>query len=163
MNFLPIEYSLPISIADSVLFSSVQLLSHVQFFATPWPQHARPSCPSTTPRVYPSLCPLSRWYHIQQSHPLSSPSLPALSQHQGLFKWVSSSHWVAKILEFHTFWIWLLCFILYELKIGNVLLWIIFYFLICSILFPQSISGLFIQSYLNPNPFPGFLTLGRHL
>ena len=39
---------------------------------------------------------------IQPSHPLSSPSLPALSlsQHQGLFKWVSSSHHVAKVLEF---------------------------------------------------------------
>ena len=40
---------------------------------------------------------------IQPSHPLSSPSLPALnlSQHQGLFQWVSSSHQVAKVLEFH--------------------------------------------------------------
>ena len=39
---------------------------------------------------------------IQPSHPLWSPSLPAfnLSQHQGLFQWVSSSHQVAKILEF---------------------------------------------------------------
>ena len=39
---------------------------------------------------------------IQPSHPLSSPSLPAfnLSQHQGLFQWVSTSHQVAKILEF---------------------------------------------------------------
>ena len=39
---------------------------------------------------------------IQPSHPLSSPSPPALylSQHQGLFKWVSSSHQVAKLLEF---------------------------------------------------------------
>ena len=39
---------------------------------------------------------------IQPSHPLSSPSPPALnlSQHQGLFKWVSSSHQVAKALEF---------------------------------------------------------------
>ena len=39
---------------------------------------------------------------IQPSHPLSSPSPPALnlSQHQGLFQWVSSSHQVAKILEF---------------------------------------------------------------
>ena len=39
---------------------------------------------------------------IQPSHPLSSPSPPAfnLSQHQGLFKWVNSSHHVAKILEF---------------------------------------------------------------
>ena len=39
---------------------------------------------------------------IQPSHPLSSPSPPTfnLSQHQGLFKWVSSSHEVAKVLEF---------------------------------------------------------------
>ena len=38
---------------------------------------------------------------IQPSHPLSSPCLPALnlSQHQGLFLWVSSSHQVAKVLE----------------------------------------------------------------
>ena len=38
---------------------------------------------------------------IEPSHPLSS-LLPAftLSQHQGLFQWVSSSHQVAKILEF---------------------------------------------------------------
>ena len=39
---------------------------------------------------------------IQPSHPLSSPSLPALnlSQHQGLFKWVSSSHQVASFASF---------------------------------------------------------------
>ena len=39
---------------------------------------------------------------IQPSYPLSSPSPPALnlSQHQGLFQWVSSSHHVAKVLEF---------------------------------------------------------------
>ena len=39
---------------------------------------------------------------IQQSHPLSSPSPPALnlSQHQGLFQWVSSSHQVAKYWSF---------------------------------------------------------------
>ena len=38
---------------------------------------------------------------IQPSHPLSSPSPPVfnLSQHQGLFKWVSSLHQVAKVLE----------------------------------------------------------------
>ena len=37
---------------------------------------------------------------IQPSHPLSSPSAPALnlSQHQGLFQWVSSLHQVAKVL-----------------------------------------------------------------
>ena len=39
---------------------------------------------------------------IQPSHPLSFPSPPVLnpSQHQGLFQWVSSSHEVAKVLEF---------------------------------------------------------------
>ena len=65
------------------------------------PQHARPPCPSPTPRVYPNHV---HWVGdaIQPSHPLSSPSPPALnlSQHQGLFKWVSSSHQVAKVLEF---------------------------------------------------------------
>ena len=39
---------------------------------------------------------------IQPSHPLSSPSplAPNPSQHQDLFKWVSSLHKVAKVLEF---------------------------------------------------------------
>ena len=39
---------------------------------------------------------------VQPSHPLSSPSPPALnlSQHQGLFKWVSSLYQMAKVLEF---------------------------------------------------------------
>ena len=39
---------------------------------------------------------------IQPSHPLPSPSSPALNfpQHQGLFKWVRSSHQVATVLEF---------------------------------------------------------------
>ena len=39
---------------------------------------------------------------IQPSHPLLSLSFPAfcLSQNQGLFQWVSSSHQVTKVLEF---------------------------------------------------------------
>ena len=39
---------------------------------------------------------------IQPSHPLSSPSPPTfnLSQHQGLCKWVSSLHQVAKVFQF---------------------------------------------------------------
>ena len=38
---------------------------------------------------------------IQPFHPLSSPSPPAfnLSEHQGLFRWVGSSHQVAKVLK----------------------------------------------------------------
>ena len=48
---------------------------------------------------------------IQPSLPLSSPSPPPfnLSQHQGLFQWVSSSHQVAKVLKFqlqHQFLQW---------------------------------------------------------
>ena len=64
-------------------------------------QHARPPCPSPTPRVYSNSC---DWVSdaIQPSHPLLSPSPLAfnLSQHQGLFKWDSSSHQVAKISDF---------------------------------------------------------------
>ena len=66
-------------------------------------QQARPPCPSPTPGVYSNSCPLSQWCHpAKPSHPLSSPSPPAPnpSQHQGLFQWGSSSHQVAKGLEF---------------------------------------------------------------
>ena len=66
-----------------------------------WPhelQQARPACLSPTHGVHPNPCSLSRWCHPT----ISSPSPPAAnpSQHQGLFKWVSSSHQVAKVLEF---------------------------------------------------------------
>ena len=39
---------------------------------------------------------------IQPSHPLLSPSppVPNLSQHKDLFRWVSASHQVTKVLEF---------------------------------------------------------------
>ena len=50
---------------------------------------------------------------IQLSHPLSPPSPPpfSLSQHQGIFQWVSSSHQVVKVLELqlqHQFFQWTL-------------------------------------------------------
>ena len=76
----------------SVHFSSVQSLSCVWLFATPWTSarlpvhHQLPE--STQTHVH--------WVGdaIQPSHPLLSPFPPALnlSQHQDLFKWVSSSH-----------------------------------------------------------------------
>ena len=65
------------------------------------PQHARPPCPSPTPRF--TQTPVHRVSDaIQPSHPLSSPSSPTLdlSQHQGLLQWVRSSHQVAKGLQF---------------------------------------------------------------
>ena len=63
-------------------------------------QHARLPCTSPAPGACSNSCPLSWWCHPTFSS-LSSPS-PAfsLAQHQGLFQWVSSSHQVAKVLEF---------------------------------------------------------------
>ena len=65
------------------------------------PQHAWPTCPSPTPGVHPNPCPLSQWCHPTISSSLSpSPPAPNPSWHQGLFQRVSSSHQVAKVLEF---------------------------------------------------------------
>ena len=46
-----------------VQFSSVQSLSHVWLFAPHESQHARPPCPSPTPRIYSNSCPSSQWCH----------------------------------------------------------------------------------------------------
>ena len=76
--------------------SSVQSLSRVQLLATPgFPVHHQIPEPTQ-----------AHVHHvgdaIQPSHPLLSPSPPTfnVSQHQGLFTWVCSSHQVAKVLEF---------------------------------------------------------------
>ena len=63
-------------------------------------QHTRLPCPSPSPEVCWNSCPLSRWWH-PTIYSLSSPSPLAfgLSQHQGLFQWVSFSHQVAEVLE----------------------------------------------------------------
>ena len=81
--------------------SSVQSLSHVRL-CDPM-NHSTPGLPvhhqlleSTQTHVH--------WVGdaIQLSHPLSSPSPPTfnLSQHRGLFQWVSSLHCVVKVPEF---------------------------------------------------------------
>ena len=76
------------------VYSSVQSLSRVQLFATPWTAATQASLSITH----------IHWVGdaIQPSHPLSSPSPPDfnLSQHQGLSKWVSPSHQVAKDWSF---------------------------------------------------------------
>ena len=100
----PLIY-LELIVASSILTSltSIQLTqSRVQLFVTPWTAatpgfsvlHHLPEIAQThVHRVGDA---------IQPSHPLLSPSPTALnlSQHQGLFKWVSSSNQVAKVLEF---------------------------------------------------------------
>ena len=64
-------------------------------------QHARPPCPSPTPRVYSNPCPSSQRCHPAiSSSVVSFSSCPQSLQHQGLFHWVNSSPEVAKVLEF---------------------------------------------------------------
>ena len=46
-----------------IQFSSVQLLSHVRLFVTPWAAAHQATCPSPTPRVYSNSCPLCRSCH----------------------------------------------------------------------------------------------------
>ena len=62
-------------------------------------QHTRPPCPSATPGTYSNLCPLSQWWHPAISCSVV-PFCFNLSQHQGLFKWVSSLYQVAKCWSF---------------------------------------------------------------
>ena len=82
-------------------FCSVQSLVRVWLFATTWTAVCQSSLSITNSR---SLQTHVHWVGeaIQASHPLSSPSPPAFdfSQHQSLFKWVSSLHQMAKVLEF---------------------------------------------------------------
>ena len=87
-------------LTPGVQFSSFQLPSHVR--------HCNPMNRSTPGLPVHRQLPESTQTHvhwvgddIQPSHPLLSPCPPALSlsQHQSLFKWVSSSHQVAKVLE----------------------------------------------------------------
>ena len=62
-------------------------------------QHARLPCPSLSRSLLKLMCTSDA---TQSSHPLLSPSPPAfnLSQHQGLFQWVSSLHQRAKYWSF---------------------------------------------------------------
>ena len=45
------------------MFSSVQSLSRVRLFVTPWIAARQASLSSQTPRVYSNSCPSSRWCH----------------------------------------------------------------------------------------------------
>ena len=98
-EFGPCEHWLPIVLA----FVVVHLLSRVKLLATTWTA-ALPGF-----LVLHNLPELDQthvlWVHgaIQPSHPLLSPSPPALSfsQQQCLFQWVSTLHQVAKVSGFN--------------------------------------------------------------
>ena len=84
-----------------VQFSSVQSLSRVQLFATPWIAGRQASLSITNSQVHPNSCASSRWCHPTISSsviPISCclQSLPASVS----FPMINSSHEVAKVLEF---------------------------------------------------------------
>ena len=83
------------------LFSSVQSLSCVRLFVTPWTAAHQASLSIHEFLEFAQTHVYLVSDAIQPSHPLTSPSPPAfsLSQHQGLFQWDSSSPQVAKVLE----------------------------------------------------------------
>ena len=84
------------------MFSSVQSLSRVWLFAIPWIGARQASLSITNPWSSPRLTSIESV--MPSSHLILCRSLlhlpPNPSQHQGLFRWVNSSHEVAKVLEF---------------------------------------------------------------
>ena len=84
-----------------IQFSSVQSLSHVRLFATPWIAARQASLSITNSRSslrltsIESVMPSS---HLILCHPLFL--LPPIPPSISLFQWVNSSHEVAKVLEF---------------------------------------------------------------
>ena len=83
-------------------FISVQWLSRVRLFATPWIAARQASLSITNSRSSPRLTSIESVMpssHLILCRPLSPPA-PNPSQHQSLFQWVNSSHEVAKVLEF---------------------------------------------------------------
>ena len=86
----------------------VELLSHVWLFETPWTAACQVSLSFTISQSllkFMSIESMMLSNHLWLDRYLTSPLLPSspfalsLSQHQGLFQWVSSSHQVAKVLE----------------------------------------------------------------
>ena len=97
-----IEHIVHICHSSRFQFRSVQSLVRIRLFATPM------DCSTPGHPVHHQLLEFTQthvhWVSdaIQPSHSLSSLSSPTfnLSHHQGPFKWVISSHQVAKVLEF---------------------------------------------------------------
>ena len=88
--------------STSVQFSSVQSLSHVWLFPSPWIVARQASLPITNSWSLLKLMPIKSVMpssHLILYHPLVLlPPIPPL--HQGLFQQVNSLHEVAKVLEF---------------------------------------------------------------
>ena len=73
-NYLDLGNEIGLYIPSDNITSSVQFSHSVvsDSFRPHEPQHARPPCPSPTPRVHPNPCPSSRWCHLT----ISSSAIP---------------------------------------------------------------------------------------
>ena len=106
------------------VFISVSQFSRSVMSDSLWPhelQHARPPCPSPTPRLHPNPCPLSRWCHPTMSssvvpfssHPHTFPASGTFQMSQ-LFAWggqsigVSASNEHSGLISFRMDWLDLL-------------------------------------------------------
>ena len=90
-----------LSVDVSRVFSSVQLLSRVRLFATPWTTARQASLSITNSRSSSKLTSTESVMpcnHLILCHPLLL--LPSIFPSIRVFKWVSFSHRVAKVLEF---------------------------------------------------------------
>ena len=78
LEIVSLGFSLPhLNSTEGLQFSSVQF-SHSVMSDSLRPhesQHARPPCPSQTPRVYSNSCPLSRWCHPAISSSVVEPGV----------------------------------------------------------------------------------------
>ena len=105
LSFLAAKAKMEISQVTEYSFSPRRNISSVQFshsvvsdYLRPHEsQHARPPCPSPTPRVYPNPCPSSWWCHpaisssvVPFSCPQSFPALGSFPMSQ-LFAWGGQS------------------------------------------------------------------------
>ena len=97
-RFVAIQSVMP---SNCLILSSVQSLSLVQLCNLMDCSNARLPCPSPTPGACSNKCSSSQWCHPTISFSVVLSSLAfSLSQHQGLFQGVSSSHQVARLLGF---------------------------------------------------------------
>ena len=108
------------------MFISVQLLSHVWLFVTPWTADSRPPCPSSTPRACSKLVSIELVMpsnHIILCHPLllppsTAPSVRVFSNESALYiRWpkfwnfsfsISPSSEYSGLISFRMSWLGLL-------------------------------------------------------
>jgi len=101
-SLIPIMNVTSSHIFTYISFSSVQLLSRVRLFATPWTEVCQASLSITNSWSLFKLMSIESVMpsnHLILCHPLLLPP-SVIPNTRVFFKWISSSHQVTKVLEF---------------------------------------------------------------